>query len=299
MADHEPILGADDFAAMSFGDKLSLTKALTLSYGLKIAGLLLLGGLAVFLLVMLGGLVLGLFVGAIGSFLGAGAGPAGQALAVLGLMLLAGLLIQMLGLGVNTLILGYLSGQEPDSLIAVVLSPWARFRPIFYCLLVWLGAAIAWNLALSLVGLIPVLGLLVNFAGTILYYLVNTCAMFCMADRLVYQGGELRPARAVTWPIQLIFDGPLAWLLFLAAAVIAYLPLGAGVVIWFFRKIPLAEIDKNPDALMDAISSFPGWGILLILVYLMVAHVALLFLAGLTYRQAEARQGAGMSRFFD
>lgn len=274
-----PILTNDDLAALTLADKLSLVWALWRGYGLTVWALIMAGGLALgFLALIL------LFWHSFGSptmidgsndylmlkFL------AGKFFWLFLLMLVFSLLMQIMLVGLNTLVLLYIDNKPPASAASVFLSPWARFGPIILCLLLWLALSIPFHLAQVTLGQISGLGFVIELPLTLAYSIVSNCAMFYIADKILRGHEKLSPVDAVLRPLAIVANNPLAWLSAAVFILAIYLPLAA---------ITLQSLVKG--GLIVALGGGLG---------LTAASVFLLFLFGVTYRQTLAQYGLRATR---
>lgn len=272
MPEKGPMLSNDDLAALTFVDKLSLSRALCRSYGPT-----------VWAMIMIGGLALAFFALACFSWLGfspellvsisngstAMESIAGQLMGLFLLILAASLLMQLLLIGVNTLVLLYIDNQAPANAVPVFLSPWARLGPIFLCLLLWLTLSIMLQMLLAVFGRIPGLGFLIELVLSVGYSIASNCAMFYIADKILGRNEELPPTEAVLRPLAIVANNPLTWLSAFVFMLAIYLP---------FAAIGLLGLAKG--GLIVALVGGLG---------LTAASVFVIFLFGLTYRQTLAQ----------
>lgn len=266
-----PTLSNEDFAGLTFGDKLSLSKVLFRSYGLTILGLM-----------VISGLVLGLFAWFSFNWLGVTTellvdisngtvvleSISGLLMGVLCLFMAIALITQFIFIGLNTLILTYIDSEGPASVTRVFLAPWARFGTIFVCLLFWLGVYFLVQLVLEVLGQIPVLGLVIKLGLSVAYSIVINCATFYIADKVVCQNQTLAPSEAVARPVSIVLNNYGSWLATFGFVFAVYLPLIAVCVLGIYLKFPVLII----------------FGALV----LMLASVYITFLYGVTYKQTLA-----------
>lgn len=272
MSEIGPMLSDDDFAALTFGDRLSLSLALCRSYGFT-----------VWALVMVGGLVWGFFVLTCFSWLsispetliGLATGSIrpesapDQIIRLLMLGAFSGLVMQLLLIGLNSLALFYIDNRTPPSAVAVVLSPWARLGPIFLCLLLWLGVSLLFQSLVGLFAQVPGLGLLIELALTSAYYIVSNCALFYIADKVICRAEEPPPVETVLRPLAIVANNPSAWLGAFAVMLSIYLPLAVIGLKGLMAGAPFAALVG--------------------LLVLTAASVYTVFLLGVTYRQTLAQ----------
>lgn len=267
------MLSNDDFAALTFADKLSLSWALFRGYGLTVWALL-----------MAGGLVLGFL--ALACFFWLGFSPeilvgiskgsvavesmAGQLMGLFLLVMVAGLLMQFILIGVNCLVLLYIDNQAPPRAAPAFLSPWTRFGPILLCLLLWMALSIMLQMVLAPFDLIPGLGFLVTLVMSVGYSIASNCAMFYIADRVLVRNEDLPPNEALSRPLAIVGHKPLAWLSAFVFMLAIYLPLAA--------IIGLLGLIKG--GLIVALVGGLG---------MTAASVFVIFLLGVTYRQTLAQ----------
>lgn len=272
MSEIGPMLSDDDFAALTFGDRLSLSLALCRSYGLTVWALVMGGGLVWGFLVLTCFLWLGLspeiLVGlATGSVLPESVSD--QIIRLLMLGAISGLVMQLLLIGLNSLVLFHIDNRTPPSAVAVVLSPWARLGPIFLCLLLWLGVSLLFQTIVGLFAQIPGLGLLIELTLTVAYYIVSNCALFYIADKVICRAEEPPPVETVLRPLAIVANNPSAWLGAFAVMLSVYLPLAV---------IGLKGLMEG--ALFVALVGLLG---------LTAASVYIIFMLGVTYRQTLAQ----------
>lgn len=266
------MLSNDDFAALTFADKLSLARALCRSYGLTVWALIMAAGLTLGCLGLAGFSWLGLSAEALVSLSNgsmAMESMAGQLMGVFLLILLFSLLMQVMMIGLNILVLLYIDNQPPASAVPVFLSPWARFGPIFLCLLLWLALSMSLQMALAVLGQIPGLGLVIELGLSVAYSIASNCAMFYIADKILGRNEELPPIEAVLRPLAIVANKPLAWLGAFGFMLALYLPFAA-----------IALLGLTQGGLIVALVGGLG---------LTAASVFILFLFGVTYRQTLAQ----------
>lgn len=272
MSEIGPMLNDDDFAALTFGDRLSLSLALCRGYGLTVWALVMAGGLVWGFLVLSCFAWLGLsqefLIGlATGSVMPESASE--QIIRLLMLGAVSGLVMQLLLIGLNSLALFHIDNRTPPSAVAVVLSPWARLGPIFMCLLLWLGVSLLFQSMVGLFAQIPGLGLLIELILTSAYYIVSNCAMFYIADKVICRAEAPPPVETVIRPLAIVANNPLAWLGALALMLSVYLPLAVIILKGLMAGAPFAALVG--------------------LLGLTAASVYTIFLLGVTYRQTLAQ----------
>ncbi len=273
--------GPMDPPVLPFGEKISLALSLTKSHALTLFLVMLAGWIVIYILFFLAMLVFGLtpFI------FGTAAEPSGGALAFMFLgIFLTSLVVGFLGyffmIGVNSLTLQYVDGERPASIIATVMSPWARFGSIVLCVLMWLLVNIAFQIAATIVGLIPILGWLAALAGLFILSMAMMCALFYLADR-----EEVRPVESVTLPFKMVTSNWKAWLVAMLTALVAYIP--AGLVA--FLVIMAAAATESVVVMLLA-------GFLALACFVAVSVFALFFMA-LTYRQTRGGYMAAANVF--
>lgn len=272
MSEKGPMLTDDDFAALTFGDRLSLSMALCRSYGLTVWALVMAGGLAWGFFVLICFSWLGLNSETLIGLLNGSIMPESAPDQIIRLLLLAagsGLVIQVLLIGLNSLALFYIDNRTPSSAVAVVLSPWLQLGSIFLCLLLWLGVSLLLQSVLGLFVQIPRLGLLIELVLMSGYYIVSNCAMFYIADKVICRAEEPPPLETVIRPLAIVANSPSAWLGAFALMLSIYMP--------------LAFIG------LKGLMAGASFAALVGLLGLTGASVYTIFLFGVTYRQTLAQ----------
>lgn len=270
------MLSNDDLAALTFADRLSLARALCRGYGLTVWALIMTAGLALGCLALAGFSWLGFDPG---TLVGLSNGSitvesiAGQLMGLFLLIMASSLLMQFMLIGLNSLALLYIDNQPPASAASAFLSPWARFGPIFLCLLLWLALSMLLQMSLAILGQIPGLGFVIELALSVAYSIASNCAMFYIADRILVRNENLPPIEAVLRPLAILTYKPLAWLSAFVFMLAIYLP---------FAAIALLGLTKG--GLIVALVGGLG---------LTAASVFIIFLFGVTYRQTLAQYELG------
>lgn len=267
-------LGAD-FATMTFGQKISRAISLSKQNGLTVFLTTFLGYLALLILsVILIMVVVGspiALLGAAGASEGlASAGAVGSIFGMLVVSIVIVFLFQFFVIGIYSLMLRYVDGEQVNSVIEVVLSPWRRFGSIVVSVILWLIISFICSIALSLVALIPILGWLVYLAGTLILTMAMTCAMFYIADK-----GQLNPVDAVMQPFRMVTGKFFSWL-------------GAMVFLGIVLMIPIAIIAAICTMIFGASSGGFIVMTLLMLLYAAVCSIFCFFFMALTYKQSKA-----------
>lgn len=268
------------YGALTFGGKISAAIALTKSRGLTIFATLLVGGFVLSALLIIGSMVFGgasMLFAERSQYSGFAFG------AIFGYIIVClafALLSQYFMIGVNSLILKYVDGYEPDGgVVSQVLSPWHNFMPILLCVIVWFLLTVVINIVLAIFLLIPILGILINLAGSLFLIMVMNSVLFYIADTGGPSVGDV-----VTTPIRLVKDNFISWLLALVTAVVVYLP---GVVIL--------------GLIMLAGKASVAWvlGGLIVFVYFTAASIFTFIFFAITYRQTNGdNMGAAVGQAF-
>lgn len=161
----ESSLSDVDFAKLTFGEKMSMAKDLAINYGLTIFLVLLLGTILIGLLSLAITLSMDLSV-----FSVSGPGIGSSMVLRLGLgVAVIGFICLLFAVGVNTLILYYIDGNEPNSIFAIVMEPWVNLGSVISNVLLWLGAGLIFGLIMGLISLIPTLGVVIGFIGYLFF----------------------------------------------------------------------------------------------------------------------------------
>jgi len=269
------------YGSLTFGEKISAAIALTKSRGLTIFVTLLVGGFVLFGVLIIGFLVFG----GIPMMLAGGSQSSGFAAgAILGFIIVYlafALLSQYFMIGVNSLLLKYVDGQEPDGgVVAQVLSPWHNFLPVLLCFIVWFVLALVFNIVLAIFSLIPILGLLINLAGSMILGMVMSCVLFYIADTGGPSVGDV-----ISTPIRLVKDNFISWLLAMVTAIVVYLPGGI-----LFGIIAVVARDSAAVWVLGGLIAF---------VYFVAASIFAFIFFAITYRQANGgNMGAVVDQVF-
>lgn len=269
MYDDHQISGTIGYSDMTFGDKIAASLALTKSHGLTIF-LSLIG--VWFVLIVLSLVASFLFGGSLAlmgsAFTGSlSALPLGAILGLVVFYLAIAFLSFYFIIGICSLVLKYVDGLPPEGgVIGQVLMPWRHFVPITLCLLVWLFLLFVFQIVLGVLSLIPILGILITLAGTLIINMVMFCVLMFLSDKL-------RPpiAEAIMTPIRLFKDNFLKWFVALLVSIAASLP---GFLIFF---LVAAVAPSSSGAIL--------FGAFLAAVYLTAASIFIFIFCAVTYRQ--------------
>lgn len=261
--------GGFSYASMTMGEKVRAALDLTKQHGASLFLILLVGWLVLGVVFFVGFSIFGGF----SLFTGLATGSSSAALSVgviIGIFIVSIVTIfisYFFMIGVYSLLLKYVDGQEPaGGVIAQVMSPWRNFVPVFLCLLVWFCISLVYNIVIAILSLIPILGVLINLAGTIVMALVMICVYFYIAEK---EGSSI--GDAVSVPINLVKNNFLTWLLAFVVIVAAYLP---GILIAFLL---MAVAGKSTFIVVLAMLFF--------FVYLVAVSIFAFIFWGITYRQ--------------
>jgi hypothetical protein len=172
-------------------------------------------------------------------------------------------------IGINSLVLCYVDGEQPDSVLGVVLSPWSRFTSIVLSVVLWLVINFGCSLILSLIALIPILGWLVYIAGSIILSMAMFCAMFYIADK-----GQLNPADAIMQPFRMVTGNFWRWL-------------GSMAFLGIVMLLPMAILMFIGAMIFGGSSGGMIFTILLLIIYCAVCSIFGFFFMALTYKQSK------------
>ncbi len=189
------------------------------------------------------------------------------------LMLIAGFYM----IGLNTLLLLYVDGQRPSRLIATLLSPWSRFGTIFMSLLLWIVVICIVELALLLIGAIPILGTLISFAASSLLGLITGCALLYIAD-----AKKPKATESVTLPFRMVLDNFGVWLGNTVPLMVMMLVLGVVAVLALTTGTELMASGSVPAVLFGLFC----WLALFVLFVAFMVFTTFLF--AVTYRQTRS-----------
>lgn len=271
-----PTLTSADFAALTFGDKLSLALALCRSYGLAVWGLLMAGILVLSFLFLNGlswlGFTPAIWIGlADGSI--AAESMSSLMMGLFCLRIIAALMMQFMLIGANTLVLLYLNNQAPLSVVQAFCLPWTRFGPVFLCVLLWLALVLLAQKFIATFGGNTDLAHLLEMGLALAFSIINNCALLYIADKIVRRHEHLSPIEAVLRPLAIVANKPLAWLGVFVFIMAIYMPL---------VRISLMSLERG--LLVVALGAALG---------LSLASVYAIFLLGITYRQTLAQYEQG------
>jgi len=256
MSSTGPMLSDDDFAQLSFNDKLRLSWALFKGYGLRLLGFMLVASIA---------------FGFLGAMMMNFIAVSQQTIVsfVLGLVFVMAVLYAFFMLGLNALVLRYAEGDEPEAVLPLILSPWTRLGPVLSAVLTWLLLVIVYELVWALPGGLPYLGPVIRVLSGVLLSVFVNCALFHGADNL----SEINPTVSLTGTWLLVSRNFSAWLQAVFTLLLANLP-GIAMIFWVGSRALLSGGNLMP--------LLPG------LFYCLAVTVYGLFLLALTYRQSRA-----------
>lgn len=269
MYDDHLISGTFGYSDMTFGDRIAASLALTRAYGLSIFFTLLAVWFVIILLALVSAFVFGGALTLMGNFDISSFSrlPAGAIFGFIVFYLALGLLSFYFIIGICSLVLKYVDGLQPrGGVINQVLEPWRHFFPILLCLIVWLLLLIVFQIILAVLSMIPILGILLSLAGTLIIHMVMFCALMFLSDKL-------RPpiTEAIMTPIKLVKDNFLKWFVALLVSIAVSLP---GLLIIF---VPAAIAPYSNIAIL--------LGGLLAMAYFSVASIFIFIFCAVTYRQ--------------
>lgn len=264
-----PMLNDRDFAQLTYGERLGLSRALSKSYGLMVGLVVVFGCVSLFV-------VAGLLFSLSGFSLEAlqGETPTLPAAGFAAFFVIA-LLSQILVVGLNRLLLFLTEGRQPDGgPLPILLSPWARFSPVFLSILLWLLLTVAYQMIFGLLGRLPGLGLVVDLVASLVLSMVTNCAMLYIADRL----DDLSPVDSVVGTLRIVGRSFLRWLGAMVTLVALYVPGLVLLVLGAHMFINGAGQSLGAAALLLA-------GLLAVL----VAAIFGFFFLAVTYRHTKGR----------
>ncbi len=264
-----PMLDDRDFAQLTYGDRLGLSKALSKSYGLMV-GLVVVFGCA--LLLAFAGVLFSLSGFSLEALQGETPGLPAAGFAA---FFVVAVLSQVLVVGLNRLLLFLTEGRQPDGgVLPILLSPWARFSPVFLSILLWLLLTVAFQMVFGFLGQLPGLGLLLDLAASLILSMVTNCAMLYIADRLE----DLSPADAVLGTLRIVGRNFSRWLGAMVTLVALYVP---GLVL----------VAIGAHLFLSGSATGLGAGALLIagLAAVLVAAIFGFFFLAVTYRHTKGR----------
>jgi hypothetical protein len=143
-------------------------------------------------------------------------------------------------------------------------------------LIVWYFILTGLNAAVGLASLIPGLGLLINLAGLLFFLVLAYCLNFYLAE-------NDRPTltEALNRPFLLVVANLPLWLALLGLLILLWLP--PGLIFGLAAGAAAAAGSGFFSALL----------LLVWVIYYLLITIYFLFLAAITYRQAESRLAAG------
>ncbi len=267
MSPSGPMLQDEDFAQLSYTDKLSLSLALFKSYGLRFV----IYAVAVGFLLGLAGAILGSLLGVNPSLVFSAQASAAATAAMLSRFLFVFFIMAVLyaffTLGLNSLALRYIEGYEPEQALPFFLAPWTRAGPVFLTVVAWLTLMIVYQMLLAIPSSLPYVGLVFEVLGSVLLSVFINCALFHGADKLPVVNPGL--SVATTWVM--VSKNFVLWLNSVFTLLVLGLP---GLISAIMILRGGAGLSLGP--------------VLIGLVYWMAVSIYGLFLLALTYRQSRA-----------